>query len=95
MTKWAHAGIRHCKRTFVPQTEQSDCGIACLRSIIRYYGSDTSLEDLRQLSGTSPQGTTMLGLYQAAQHHGFDPRTPMRCKVSKEHGRTVHFACNS
>jgi ATP-binding cassette subfamily B protein len=34
--------------------------------IIKYYGGNVRQEDLRSISGTSLQGTSMLGLYQAA-----------------------------
>lgn len=57
---------------FESQQDQSDCGVVCLRSIIRFHGGDQSLERLRNLSGTSHQGTTLLGLLQAAQQLGFD-----------------------
>lgn len=54
------------------QQDQKDCGVACLLSIIRYYGGDNDFENLRRLSGTTITGTTLLGLYQAAQATGFD-----------------------
>jgi len=57
--------------TFVLQHDQSDCGVACLLSLIKYYQGSSSLEILRELSGTSKQGTTLLGLYQAANGLGF------------------------
>jgi len=56
----------------VSQLDQSDCGVACLASIVKHYRGSVSLERLRDLSGTSIQGTTLLGLYQAAQHIGLD-----------------------
>jgi ABC-type bacteriocin/lantibiotic exporter with double-glycine peptidase domain len=59
------------KNTFILQEESSDGGVACLASIANYYGGDVALEKIRDLSGTSADGTTMLGLYQAAQHAGF------------------------
>lgn len=37
------------KRTFVPQIDARDCGVAALASIARYYGSDYSLAHLREL----------------------------------------------
>ena len=58
--------------THVLQHDQSDCGVACLLSLIKYYGGNHSLEQLRLLSGTSKQGTTLLGLYQAANQLGFN-----------------------
>lgn len=58
-------------KSHVLQHDQSDCGVACLLSLIHYYGGVNSLENLRELSGTSKQGTTLLGLYQTANRIGF------------------------
>lgn len=63
--------IKRNNKTFSLQLDQSDCGVACLLSILKYHGGSKSLENLRELSGTSKQGTTLLGLYQAAQKLGF------------------------
>jgi ABC-type bacteriocin/lantibiotic exporter with double-glycine peptidase domain len=54
------------------QHDQTDCGIACLLSIIQHHGGEDSQENLRLLSGTSVIGTTLLGLYQCAKQVGFD-----------------------
>ena len=53
------------------QQDQSDCGVACLLSVIKYYGGNSSIETIRKLSGTNITGTTLLGLYQAATSLGF------------------------
>ncbi len=58
-------------RTFTRQHDQSDCGVACLLSVLKYHGGQNNLENLREISGTSKAGTTMLGLYQAANTLGF------------------------
>lgn len=63
--------IKQAKATLVLQHDQSDCGVASLKSIICYHGGSASLERLRELSGTHLQGTTLLGLFQAAQQMGF------------------------
>lgn len=63
--------IKKTNKTFTRQLDQSDCGVACLLSILKYHGGGKSLENLRELSGTSKQGTTLLGLYQAANKLGF------------------------
>ena len=68
-TKLNHNNL---KKTFVLQHDQNDCGVASLLSIIQYYKGGNSLEKLRELSGTTRQGTTLLGLYQAANKLGFD-----------------------
>lgn len=62
---------KYLEKTHTLQLDQSDCGVACLMSLIKYYGGTNSLEKLRELSGTSKQGTTMLGLYQVANQIGF------------------------
>lgn len=64
--------INKIEKAFVRQQGQSDCGVACLASVIKYHGGSITLEKLRELSGTTQQGTTLLGLYQAARQLGFD-----------------------
>lgn len=58
--------LKHIQKTHSLQLDQSDCGVACLLSIIKFYNGSCSLEKIRELSGTTKQGTTLLGLYQAA-----------------------------
>ncbi len=64
--------LKHIEKTHILQLEQSDCGVACLLSIIKYYEGTNSIENLRSLSGTDKQGTTLLGLYEVATKLGFD-----------------------
>ena len=65
---------QHIKKTFVHQHDASDCGVACLLSVIQFHGGIASLENLRRLSGTTKTGTTLLGLYQCAEKVGFDTK---------------------
>lgn len=62
------------KRTFVPQIDARDCGVAALASIAKYYGSDYSLAHLRELAKTNKEGTTALGIVKAAKEMGFETR---------------------
>ena len=62
---------KHIEKTHTLQLDQSDCGVACLMSLIKLNGGINSIEKLRELSGTTKQGTTMLGLYQVANKIGF------------------------
>ena len=62
------------KKTFVPQIDARDCGVAALASIAKYYGSDYPLAHLRELAKTNKEGTTALGIVQAAQEIGFETR---------------------
>ena len=71
MSKTIQQSEKHRQKTFVLQHDQSDCGVACLVSVIKFYGGNSPLEKVRELSGTTKQGTTLLGLYQAAGQLGF------------------------
>jgi len=82
--------IKRIKKSFELQHDQSDCGVACLKSLVHYYDGEISLEKLRELSGTSKQGTTLLGLYQAAGQIGFTARgCEADIKALKEHGKPL------
>ncbi len=64
--------LHHIKKTFVKQHSQFYCGLACLASLVKYYGGETTQEKLRETSGTTLNGTSLLGLYQAAQKLNFE-----------------------
>jgi ATP-binding cassette subfamily B protein len=58
-------------KAHVRQQDQTDCGVACLKAALNHFDLPTvSFERLRELSGTSITGTTMLGLLQAADEVG-------------------------
>lgn len=78
------------EKTIVRQHDATDCGAACLLSLIRHYGGDSSIPHLREISGTSVQGTTLLGLYQAANKMGFKADgCEADIKSLIEHGKPV------
>lgn len=58
--------LKKLNSSFVLQHGQSDCGVACLASVIRYHGGEGTLDHIRQKSGTTKTGTTVLGLCHAA-----------------------------
>jgi len=60
------------KKSFVLQHSEFYCGLACLTSIVKYHGGDTTQDKLRDISGTTLGGTSLLGLYQAAKKIGFE-----------------------
>lgn len=52
------------------QTEQTDCGAACLRMILGYHGRHVTLSELRTEIGVGRDGTSGLSLIRAAEAHG-------------------------
>lgn len=59
-------------KAFVKQQDQSDCGVACLAAVVRFFDGEIRLEKLREISGTSKEGTTIMGLYNSALTLGFE-----------------------
>ncbi|ELR72540.1 ABC ATPase containing transporter [Fulvivirga imtechensis AK7] len=54
------------------QQESRDCGIACLSSIINYYGGFCTFERLRELSNSDYEGASLQGLIQASEIFGLN-----------------------
>ncbi|WP_423216133.1 peptide cleavage/export ABC transporter [Streptococcus equinus] len=59
---------------YVSQIDMRDCGAAALASVAKHYGSHFSLAHLRELAKTSKEGTTALGIVEAAKKIGFETR---------------------
>lgn len=90
---------------YVAQMDMRDCGVAALASIAKHYGSDFSLAHLRELAKTTKEGTTALGIIEAAKKMGFETKAikanmelfdmtdipyPFIVHVNKE-GKLQHF----
>ena len=58
------------KHLIVLQEGAKDCGAACLRSIIHYYGGNVTLERLIELTKTTKEGTTFYNLKEASEEIG-------------------------
>jgi HlyB family type I secretion system ABC transporter len=59
---------------FVKQQSISDCGVACLAMIGRYWGKQFSIHQLRPLANVDRDGASLLGLVTAAESIGFSTR---------------------
>ena len=64
--------ISKLNKNFTLQHGQSDCGPACLASVIQFHGGSYYLDEIRRITGTTRTGTKLLGLYQGANLLGFD-----------------------
>lgn len=56
---------------FYKQPDSKDCGPTCLRIIAKYYGKVIELQQIRTLSETTREGSSLLGLSDAAEALGF------------------------
>ena len=52
------------------QLDEMDCGPTCLRMILAHYGREVSLQRIRDLSKTTREGSSLLGLSTAAEDFG-------------------------
>ncbi len=66
--------IKELQKIHVQQVGEYSCGLACLSSLSAYYDGGISQEKLRESSGTTINGTSMLGLLQAAEKIGFEAK---------------------
>jgi ATP-binding cassette subfamily B protein len=69
---FSRSNLARLSKTFVKQYSQFYCGLACLATVVKYYGGETTQEKLREISGTTLNGTSLLGLYQAAKKLKFE-----------------------
>lgn len=58
----------------ISQIDESDCGVASLAMLLKYYGSDVSLSYLRNIAKTDKDGTTALGSVKTAQQLNFETK---------------------
>lgn len=56
---------------FYKQPDAKDCGPTCLRIISKFYGKTIPLQQIRNLSETTREGSSLLGLSEAAENLGF------------------------
>lgn len=53
------------------QTEAKDCGPTCVKIIAKHYGKTINTQQLRDLSETTREGSSLLGLSDAVESMGF------------------------
>lgn len=81
---------KHIKKTFRRQHDQADCGVACLISLAQYYGGFAHFEQVRLWSGTTREGTTLLGLYEGGRKLGFTTKgVQADMQAVRDHGQAL------
>ncbi|MDV3349489.1 peptidase domain-containing ABC transporter [Leptothoe sp. LEGE 181152] len=78
---------------FIEQQSTADCGVACLAMVAQYWGKQISLNVLRELAGTSREGTSLKGLVRAAEKVGFETR-PVRASLDRLHEKQHPFVAH-
>ncbi len=63
--------IKSCSKH---QHDYSDCGIACLVSIVEYYNGSSSFNEVRNIIGVTQNGISLLLLYKAANELGLEAK---------------------
>ena len=82
------------------QTESKDCGPTCIKIVAKHYGKTIHIQNLRNLAETTREGSSLLGLNEAAEKIGFHTigvkvnfekllEVPLPCIV---HWNKNHFA---
>lgn len=56
---------------FYKQADSKDCGPTCIKIIAKYYKKSISLQELRKLSETTREGSSLLGISEASEKIGF------------------------
>ena len=80
------------KYPMVKQIGERDCGAACLAMIIRYYQGDYSLDELRDLTLTTRNGTNAYNLVEAATNIGFEANC-YKCSIDDMQKSNLILPC--
>lgn len=59
---------------FSKQLNAMDCGPTCLRMVAKYYGKNYNTDGIRENAGYGKEGTSLLGISDAAEKIGFRTR---------------------
>ena len=71
---------------FYKQSESKDCGPTCIKMIAQHYGRTINTQQLRSLSETTREGSSLLGLSEAFEKIGF---RSLGARLSLDHLKEV------
>lgn len=60
--------------TYYKQLNSMDCGPTCLRMVAKFYNKHFNLDSIRNMTGFGKEGTSLLGISEAAERIGFRTR---------------------
>jgi ABC-type bacteriocin/lantibiotic exporter with double-glycine peptidase domain len=67
---------------YVPQMQVADCGAATLTTVLRFFGHDARLDDVRAMLGLGRDGASIGGLRKVAEQFGLRARA-LRCELAE------------
>ena len=93
------------RKVSVRQRDTTDCGPACIASVMSHYGIQIPVAKIRQWSGTDKQGTSMWGMVKALEKMNFETKglkgsaehldklpLPFIAHIEQQHG-LQHYVC--
>lgn len=80
----------HKKIDYISQVDERDCGVAALAMILSHYKAHLSLAKLRDLAKTDMEGTTALGIVNAANSLDFET-IPIQADLSLFNKKDLPF----
>jgi ABC-type bacteriocin/lantibiotic exporter with double-glycine peptidase domain len=66
------AKLKNINSNFVKTNDRHQAGLACVASLINYYGGLADIQELYNNSGAAQNGVNLLGLCKAAEIEGFE-----------------------
>ena len=77
----------------VYQHNSKDCGVACLLSIVEYYGGKNDFENIRYLTKCDTNGISALNIVNAASKLGFTARG-IKCDLDNIKELCIPLICH-
>lgn len=56
----------------VRQRRKKDCAIACIATILKHHGIESSMSKVRKMAGVDKKGTSVAGIINALEQFGFE-----------------------
>lgn len=62
------------RKNYVAQVDESDCAVAAVSMILKYFGTDVPISRLRSIAKTDTEGTSVLGIVKVSDKMGIQAK---------------------